>query len=112
MAQPIYSKPIVTKSDVRSGYLTRYFVRPAIEKDFITEVDHIQFHTLKRNHRFICIALKWKIVGKKHTTLTKDNIERFGTVDYNKRSVKKADLTFGGLTRYISNYEEFWVQEE
>lgn len=109
---PAHSNPIVTKSDLTRGYITRYFVRPISEPDFTTEVDQDQYSKFIRNDRFICASVNWKIVGKKETTVDKDGIIKYGTIDFNKNLIKKADLTFGGLTRYIDNYEEFWVQEE
>jgi hypothetical protein len=35
-----------------------------------------------------------------------------GVEDVNRRTVLDADLTFGGLLKYITSYVEYWFAEE
>jgi hypothetical protein len=108
---PQPSKPIITQSDANTGFVTRYFVRAANDKSSIVEVDEAQFATFEANPRFITTELRWKIRGKKDTTITKMGARDFGVGDYNKSLVERKDLTFGGLSTYIFDYLEYWVSE-
>jgi len=107
--QPV--KPIVTQSDAATGYIVRYFVRPANDKNAIVEVDKAQHTTFKSNPRFVTTELRWKIKGKKDTTVSKMGARDTGVRDYNKQLVERGDLTFGGLSNYIFDYLEYWVSE-
>jgi len=108
---PVPKKPIVTKSDARNKFLSRYFVRNANDKTTITEVDKIQYYSFGRNPRFVTTELTWKIIGKKQTEVSPSGIVDRGVEDYNRRQVQQKDLTFGGLSDYITDYTEFWVSE-
>lgn len=108
---PVPSKPIVTQKDAKAGFLHRYFVRPINDISLITEVDEKQFENFKKNPRFIATKLKWKIVGRKKTRTINSSIIDFGVEDYNRKITSDADLTFGGLMLYISDYLEYWLNE-
>lgn len=110
-AMPEYVRPVVTLSDKDDKFITRYFVRVVNDVQMITEVDKKQYNEFKDNSRFITTELRWKIVGKKETIKQSNGIELFGTIDTNKIAVTNADLTFGGLRNYITNYSEYWVGE-
>jgi hypothetical protein len=108
---PEYVKPVVTLSDKDDGFVMRYFVRPTVNVNLVVEVDKKQYSEFKNNSRFITIEIRWKIVGKLETIKQLNGIELFGTIDTNKIAVSNADLTFGGLRNYITNYSEFWLGE-
>lgn len=110
-AMPEYVRPIVTLSAKEDGFITRYFVRRITDMSMIVEVDKKQYSDFKNNTRFIVAEVRWKIVGKKETITQINGIELLGTIDTNKIAVSKADLTFGGLMNYITNYSEFWLGE-
>lgn len=110
-AMPEYVRPVVTLSDKDDRFITRYFVRVVNDVQMITEVDKKQYNEFKDNSRFITTELRWKIVGKKETIKQSNGIELLGTIDTNKIAVTNADLTFGGLRNYITNYSEYWVGE-
>lgn len=110
-AMPEYVRPVVTLSDKDDKFITRYFVRVVNDVQMITEVDKKQYNEFKDNSRFITTELRWKIVGKKETIKQSNGIELLGTIDTNKIAVTNADLTFGGLRNYITNYSEYWVGE-
>jgi hypothetical protein len=108
---PQPAKPIITQSDANTGFVTRYFVRAANDKSSIVEVDEAQSATFEANPRFITAELRWKIRGKKDTTISNMGARDFGVRDYNKMLVERQDLTFGGLSTYIFDYLEYWVSE-
>lgn len=108
---PYHVSPIVTQSDERNGYIQRYFVRPTNDKNLIIEVDKNQYNIFKQNKRFIVCQIRWKIIGKKETTVMKNGVTDSGVKDININEVMKIDLTFGGLKNYISNYLEYWIKE-
>jgi hypothetical protein len=66
---------------------------------------------LRENPRFITTQLQWKIVGKKATTVASSGAKNLGVRDYNLLEVTRADLTFGGLRRYITDYLAFWLYD-
>lgn len=103
--------PVVTQSDATSGYLMRYFVRSITDKDYIIEIDKKQYQSLKNNPRFITTSIKWKILGKKETMRMQNGINLYGVEDINRITVANADLTFGGLRKYITSYLEYWIAE-
>jgi hypothetical protein len=108
---PEYSKPVVTQSDADRGFITRYFVRQTNDSMFIVEVDKNQYTQFKDNPRFITIELEWKIIGKLETVMLSNGANLYGVKDINRIAVADADLTFGGLRKYISDYGEFWLRE-
>jgi hypothetical protein len=110
-AIPEYVRPVVTLSDKQDKFITRYFVRQINDASLITEVDKKQYSEFKTNSRFVTVMLRWKIVGKLETVTHSNNISVYGVNDLNKIALANADLTFGGLRNYITNYSEFWLGE-
>jgi hypothetical protein len=104
--------PIVTQSDAKNKFITRYFVRQVNDKDFIVEVDNNQYMEFKENPRFVTTTVKWKIVGKKQNMTLLNGVTIYGVEDTNRVVVSEADLTFGGLLKYITSYLEYWFAEE
>jgi hypothetical protein len=104
--------PIVTQSDAKNKFITRYFVRQVNDKDFIVEVDNSQYEEFKENSRFVTTQIKWKIIGKKQNMTLSNGTTIFGVEDTNRVVVSEADLTFGGLLKYITSYLEYWFAEE
>lgn len=108
---PQQVKPTITQTDADRGFVIRYFVRQTNDKTFIVEVDKNQYYKFKENPRFITVELEWKIIGKLETIKLQTGANLYGVKDVNRITVADADLTFGGLRDYISNYEEFWLRE-
>jgi len=108
---PTPYRPIVTQRDAENGFIIRYFVRAVAEKDYVVEVNLDDYSRLRENPRFVTAQVRWKIVGVKETTTSPAGVKNLGVNDYNILEVSKADLTFGGLRRYIRNYVEFWLAE-
>lgn len=108
---PIPTAPIVTQEDANVGYITRYFIRQVNDQVYVTEIDKTQYEDLKENPRFTTTTVKWKIIGKKETLRHTSGANLYGVEDQNRIAVADADLTFGGLRRYISSYLEYWVSE-
>ena len=109
---PYLVKPTVIRSDAESGFILRYFIRLANDKSYIVEVDEAQYSKFSENPRFVTTEIKWKIVGKKETSLLPSGAKVKGVEDVNRATVSEADLTFGGLLRYITSYLEYWFAEE
>lgn len=109
---PAQVLPTVTQVDVKNKFIMRYFVRQVTDKNFIVEVDNIQYEEFKENPRFVTVKIKWQIVGKKQNMTLLNGIVISGVQDTNRTVVSEADLTFGGLLRYITNYLEYWFAEE
>lgn len=103
--------PVITQKDLMNGYIVRYFVRPVNDKTFIVEINQIQYSRFETNPRFLVTQIKWKIVGKKESTATEYGARIFGVRDINIKTVSEADLTFGGLLYYISDYAQYWQIE-
>jgi hypothetical protein len=104
--------PTVTQTDAKNKFIMRYFVRQVTDKDFIVEVDNSQYEEFKENPRFITTTVKWKIVGKKQNMTLLNGVTIFGVEDTNRVVVSEADLTFGGLLKYITSYLGYWFAEE
>ena len=104
--------PTVTQTDAKNGFIIRYFVRQVTDKNFIVEVNDSQYYELKENPRFVTTEIKWKIVGKKQNMTLSNGSKIFGVEDTNRVVVSEADLTFGGLLKYITSYLEYWFTEE
>ena len=109
---PTPMPPVITQSDVREGFITRYFIHQVTDVNFILEVDKYQYEKFKENPRFAVTKIKWKIVGKKETIILNNNVNVYGVEDLNKIAVANVDLTFRGLRNYITNYLEYWFAEE
>lgn len=112
LGRPTPVRPIVTQTDAEKTFIYRYFVRSANDTDFVVEVDKNQYQEFKKNPRFIALEIKWKIVGKKENEQLRTGIIVYGVTDINRQTVLNADLTFGGLKKYIQDYAEFWVAEK
>lgn len=108
---PQQISPTVTQSDSDAGYIMRYFIRQANDTTFVTEIDKKQYERFKQNPRFTVVEVKWKIVGKLETIKYNTGVNLYGVKDQNRITVANADLTFGGLRNYITNYEQFWLRE-
>lgn len=109
---PQQVSPVVTQADSDSGFLVRYFVRQTNDSSFIVEVDENQYSRFKDNPRFIATKIQWKIVGKLETIKLNTGANLYGVKDINRITVADADLTFGGLRNYITDYGEYWLREK
>lgn len=110
--EPVSYKPVVTVNDAQNNFIQRYFIRSVSDPDVVTEVDVKQFTQFKNNPRFITTEIKWKIIGKQKNEYLPNNVIVYGTIDINRQEVANADLTFGGLRKYIQDYTAYWVAEK
>jgi len=108
---PVFTRPTVTLNDVERKYMTRYFIRPVNDPNYIVEIDSTQYEQFVDNPRYITTEIKWKIIGKKESIKKSEYVVVSGVEEQNRNAVSQADLTFGGLQRYITNYLEFWFSE-
>lgn len=109
---PIPVAPVVTQLEAKTGYFIRYFIRQVTDKDYVVEIDKKQYERLKSNPRFMVTTVKWKIIGKKETIKYNTGVNLHGVEEINRIAVANADLTFGGLRKYITNYLEYWIAEK
>jgi hypothetical protein len=109
---PTQVLPTVTQTDAKNKFIMRYFVRQVTDKNFIVEVDNSQYTDFKENPRFVTTQIQWKIVGKKQDMVLSNGITMIGVEHTNRIVVSEADLTFGGLLKYITSYLEYWFAEE
>jgi len=111
-AGPEPTRPVVTLRDVDARYLDRYFVQMVTDRDYIVEVDKVQYELFKTNPRFTTVVVRWKIVGKKESIRTAGNTVLYGVDELNREEILRADLTIPGIRRYIRDYTEFWFSED
>jgi hypothetical protein len=111
-ASPSPVKLVVTNDDVDNKVVTRYFIKPINNNSQLMEIDAQQFTKFKNNNRFLTTKIDWKIVGNPKTNALTNGVVDLGVEDYNKEQVRKADITFGGLTTYIRDYLEFWYSDD
>jgi len=109
---PRVVKPVVTVEDAKQKYITRYFIRQVTDKNYVMEIDSTQYEQFSENPLYITVEVKWKIVGKKESIKKSQYVVIPGVEEQNKNAVIDADLTFGGLRRYITNYLEYWFAED
>ncbi len=105
-------KPVVTVEDAKQKYITRYFIRQVTDKNYVMEIDNTQYEQFSENPLYTTVEIKWKIVGKKESIKKSEYVIIPGVEEQNKNAVIDADLTFGGLRRYITNYLEYWFAED
>lgn len=108
---PTPSPAFITSNDIANKYVTRYFIRVVNDASYVVEVDRRQFEEYKRNPRFLTTSIRWKIVGVKETATVPSGAVINGVADTNRQSVLNADLTFGGLKYYITDYLQYWQSE-
>jgi hypothetical protein len=104
--------PVITETDIRNKFFTRYFARYANNTENIVEIDKQQYAILKDNPRFKITQLRWKIVGNPYTKILSNGAIDKGVEDVNKQNVREVDATFGGLTAIIRDYLYLWVADE
>lgn len=89
--------PTITEDDYTLGYIQRYFVQKANDKNsIIYEISPNTFNTLLANVFFKTVRLNWKISG------TDDEIK---TV--NKKVLIYASKTIPAITLYLPNLLQF-----
>lgn len=108
---PSFVKPVVTRSDVDRGMITRYFIRGVSDCSEVLEIDSTQFDDFKNNIRFVTVKLDWKIIGNPYSSITPYGATDLGVEDYNKKQVEIIDRRFGCLKNYIRDYLELWYSD-
>ena len=89
--------PIIEISDIRRGYIVRYFIQRFNDDNaMIYEVSDVQFQKFIDDPFYNTIKLEWRIVG------TVDEIKFT-----NERSVKLASKKMPGIIFYLVNYLQF-----
>jgi hypothetical protein len=102
MTTPYSTRPKITQVDVRSGFVTRYFVRH-ISTKLITEVDKKQYEAFKTNVLYERVEFPWVITGFANDTLSSDGTIIYGAKHKNTVTAVFYDKNMPGLTRLLSN---------
>lgn len=108
MQTPIDTRPKITATEIRSTFVTRYFVQMVSTKK-IYEVDKKQYQTFSSNPYYITIQLPWVIVGDLDTK-TLNNTIILGVADKNVNITDYYNQKMVGLKKKLSNPLEYYVQ--
>jgi hypothetical protein len=103
--------PIVSKTDIDNGFITRYFIQN-VTNSIITEISPEQFKEYKQNlldnNVYTTIELTWIIVGN----LTTQNVNGAvitGIAETNKKTVSFYNKQMPGLNSKLANLTEFYT---
>lgn len=110
MTTPLSNKPKITRKDISTGYVMRYFVQN-ISTNRITEVDSTQYDIFIRDPHYKTVSFKWIISGYADTILTNDGNLLNGARDQNLITVNWYDRQMSGLIRMLPNMLEFFAGE-
>ncbi len=107
MTTPYSTRPKITQVDIRSGFVTRYFVRH-ISTKLITEVDKKQYEAFTTNVLYELVYFPWVITGFANDTLSSDGAVIYGTKHKNTVTTQFYDKKLPGLTRLLKNPLEYF----
>jgi hypothetical protein len=108
MIEPLSNKPKITTSDIVRGYVPRYFVQHVSLKK-ITEVDKLQYDSIKNDPMYLTLELKWVITGNSEDSRSIDGTFIRGAKHQNTVSIDWYSKTMHGLERILRNPLEFFV---
>jgi hypothetical protein len=110
--------PVITKRDLDSGEIIRYFSRPVHQRSpsEIVEIDKATFQNLSNNKLYNLVSIRWLIRGKIDDVPGLTNINTptrlyTGVSTANRLFVESADEQMPGLRHVITNYTKFWQGE-
>lgn len=107
MSEPLSNKPKITRKDILTGYVMRYFAQNISTKK-ITEIDEIQYNTIIKNPQYETLSLKWVITGYATTIVNTDGTITTGASDQNFVTTNWYDKQMPGLYRMLRNSLEFF----
>lgn len=98
--------PSVTKQDYENGYIYRYFVRKANDKNaLIYEVNKDTYNTYSKNSFWITVYILWRITGSLEDTIdTITNKPRVGVINANKYTIEDVSDKMPTLKLYIPDF--------
>lgn len=112
--QPYAHSVIVTKSDIRTGYITRYFIKK-INNETIIEINKTQYDAWTRDviekKMYVATSLTWYISGAIEDT-TSGVVNIPGVITKNQKQVKYANRNLIGLSSKLTNFTEYYTDND
>ena len=107
MMEPLSNRPKITLAALKSGFVTRYFVKN-VSTNVITEVDLNQYNSFKKNPYFQTIELPWAIMGTDNDTYDSGGMLVKGTRTKNLEIIDYYSGKMKGLRAYLPNPLQFF----
>lgn len=112
--QPTAHSVIVTKSDIRNGYITRYFIKK-INNETIIEINRTQYDAWSQDviekKMYVATSLTWYISGAIEDT-TSGVVNIPGVITKNQKQVKYANRNLIGLSSKLTNFTEYYTDND
>ena len=112
--QPNAHNVTINKTDIRNGYITRYFIKK-INNETIIEIDQTQYNSWlqdvieKKMH--VAISLTWYITGEIQD-MTSGVVAIPGVISKNQKQVIYASKTLPGLSNILTNLLEYYTDND
>jgi hypothetical protein len=102
--------PTPTPADYGRGYITRYFLQKANDKNSpIFEVNTQTYSRFVSNPLFVACGIKWRLTGPKEPTYRENgNILDLSVSESNRRSIKSVYEFIPLLKSYLPNLLQFY----
>lgn len=112
--QPNTHSVTISKNDISTGYITRYFIKK-INNENIIEINQIQYNAWlqdvieKKMH--IALSLTWYISGTIEDE-TSGVVTIPGVISKNQKQVSYASKTLPGLSNMLTNFIEYYTDND
>jgi hypothetical protein len=112
--QPNTHSVTISKNDISTGYITRYFIKK-INNENIIEINQIQYNAWlqdvieKKMH--IALSLTWYISGTIEDE-TSGVVTIPGVISKNQKQVSYASKTLPGLSNLLTNFIEYYTDND
>jgi len=112
--QPKTHSVTVNKTDIRNGYITRYFIKRVNDENII-EINQLQYTAWtqdvieKKMH--IAIQLIWYISGEIEDTFD-GIVKKSGVVTNNQKQVTYASKTLPGISNILTDFTQFYTDND
>ena len=112
--QPNTHSVTISKNDISTGYITRYFIKK-INNENIIEINQIQYNAWlqdvieKKMH--IALSLTWYISGTIEDE-TSGVVTIPGVISKNQKQVSYASKTLPGLSNLLTNFIEYYTDKD
>jgi len=100
--------PVVTDSDYKTGYITRYFAKKVNSSSYIIEISYTDWVTVTEDRDpsfedYEAIEMFWQVTGPKNDKRVSQYQIIGGVYDTNKRVTEGKAKGFNGLVQYIGD---------
>lgn len=106
---PVTYIPILTNTDYKRGFITRYFVQKTNDDNTpIFEVNNGEYHRVGRSGIYNTTSLRWRIEGSINGVYDlNENLKDIGVKESNKISIRLASNEITKLKLYLPNLLQF-----